>query len=441
MTLARRELEAVITAALKAATFKEITVRATSSAAGHLRFAGNAPTTSGEVARVEVAVTATKDRASATASGSASDAAGVAAIVRRAEVLAALAPVDPEWVPALGPQKYAASEAVDAATAKVTPEVRTDAVARILKVARDAKLIASGIVQHVHRNLALGTSAGLRAYYADSEVALTTTMRTPDGTGSGWAGGMPHRLADLDATALARVAADKATMTRGGGPALTPGRFTVVLEAQAVADLLAFLASALNARAADEGRSFFARPGGNAIGEALFDPRVTLWSDPLDAKAPSSPIAGDGLPIQRTVWIDQGKLMALARTRWWAQKTGQPPLPGPRSLFMAGGAGGVAELVRGVQDGVLITRLWYNRMLDPRQLLVTGLTRDGTFRISGGKLGGPVKNMRFNESPATLLTKLVALGAPVRTFDDGPVFVVPPLVVEGFNLASVSDAV
>jgi predicted Zn-dependent protease len=441
VNLSQREVEGIVAAALKAASLKEIAVRVSASAGGWLRFAGNAPTSAGEAQRIEVSVTATKDRASATASGNALDVAGVKEIVRRAEALAVLAPVDPEWVAPLGPQRYPATSAVDTMTAKVTPQLRTDMVAYVLKVARDARLTASGMIQHSVRQTALGTSAGLRAYYQDSECSLATTMRTADGTGSGWAGAAPHAWSQLDAAAVARVAADKAAMSQGGGPALTPGRFTVVLEPQAVADLLTFLVSALGARAADEGRSFFARPGGNAVGEALFSPKVSLWSDPLDREHPSTPIAGDGLPIPRTVWVEQGKLMALARTRYWAEKTGKPALPSPRSLFMAGGAGGLAELVRGVQDGVLVTRLWYNRMLDPRQLLVTGLTRDGTFRIQGGKLTGPVKNMRYNESPATVLAKLVALGTPVRTVDDDRVVVVPPLVVEDFNLASVSDAV
>lgn len=441
MTLSRSEAQAVVKAALRAATFKEVAVRVTSSRAANLRFAAGSPTTSGEAERVEVSVTATKDRASATVSGSAHDAASLKELVRRAEELAAVAPVDPEWVAPLGAQQYAEARAVDPAALKIGPEQRTDAAARVLKAARDAKLTASGIVQHAHRSVALGNSSGLFGYHADTEVSLTATMRTPDGTGSGWAGMTSHRFADLDATALARRAVDKAAMSQGGGPALTPGKYTVVLEAQAVADLLGFLRGALQARAADEGRSFFARPGGNAIGEALFDERVKLWSDPLDAMHPSTPIADDGQPLVRTVWVETGKLRTLARSRYWAQKMNAPAVPGPRSLFMAGGTGSVADLVRGVKDGVLITRLWYNRMLDPRQLLVTGLTRDGTFRIADGKLSGPVKNMRYNESPATLLARLVALGAAERTHDDGPLCVVPPIVVEGFNLASVSDAV
>jgi len=442
MTLTRAESQSLIRSALKAASLKEISVRVRSSRAANLRFANNAPSTSGEVERVELSVTATRDRASATVSGTARDPAGVAELVRRAEALAALAPADPEYMPPLGPQTYLRPNAEDPAVHKVGPEARVDAVARVLKVAREAKLDASGLYVHSHESVALGNSAGLLAYHAGTEVTLTTTCRTPDGSGSGWGGAMSHRLADIDATAVARRAAAKAEMSRGGGPALAPGAYTVVLEAQAVADLLGFLLGSLGARAADEGRSFFARPGGNAIGEALFGPQIRLRSDPMDPAHPSTPFAGDGLPLQPTVWIDQGKLLALTSSRYWAHRQGRAPLPGPRSLLLAGGSEGVEGLIRGVERGVLVTRLWYNRMLDPRQILATGLTRDGTFKIEGGKLAGPVKNMRYNDSPVTLLRQALALGKPERVVDDGgAVIVVPPMVVDGFHFSSVSDAV
>ncbi len=442
MTLRRNEAQALVKAALKAATLKDIRVRVASSRSGNLRFAGNAPTTSGEVDRVDMHITATRERASATVSGTVSDAAGVADLVQRAEALAALAPKDPEHMPPLGPQTYLRVDAEDPAVTKLGPDERTDAVARVLKVARDGKLVCSGLYEHVHRSTALGTSTGLFAYHAETSVALTTTCRTPDGTGSGWGGAMSVRLADLDPTVVARRAADKAEMTRGTAPALAPGAYTVVLEAQAVADLLGFLVGSLGARAADEGRSFFSRPGGNALGEALFGPQIRLYSDPQDPAHPSTPVGSDGLPLAKTTWIDGGKLMALTTPRWWAQKQGRAPVPAPRSLFMAGGSDDVAGLVRGVQSGVLVTRFFYNRMLDPRQILATGLTRDGTFKIEGGKLAGPVKNMRYNESPVTLLKAARALGKPERVVDEGgTIYVVPPMVVDGFHFASVSDAV
>lgn len=439
------EARALVKAALAAAKFPEVGVRISARRAAHMRFAAGAPTTSGEALRVEVSVTATRDGRSATVSGTDRDPAALAQLVREAEALAALAPVDPETEPPLGPQTYARVAARDPKTAEVGPEGRTEVVARALKVAREAKLVASGLVEHDDAVTVLANRAGLFAYHASTSASLTTTMRTPDGTGSGWAGASSFRLADLDATALARRAADKATMSAGAAEVLGPGAYTVVLEAQAVADLLSFLVFSLGARAADEGRSFFSRPGGNAIGEALFDPRIVLRSDPADPNNPSTPFAPDGLPLAPIRWIDRGVLKALSSSRFWASKQNKPPVPGPRSIFLEAAdpaqAKDLVELVRGVERGVLVTRLWYNRMLEPRQILATGLTRDGTFKIEGGKIAGPIKNLRYNESPAAMLKNVVAIGRPERVAGDGLVSVVPPLVVRDFHFASVSDAV
>src|SRR5690606_29044677 len=157
------------------------------------------------------------------------------------------------------------------------------------------------------------------------------------------------------------------------------------------------------------------------------------------------PFAGDGMPLPAMKWIDRGVLKALAQSRYWAGKRGGAPVPFPRSIFLesADSAPGksVAALIGEVERGVLVTRLWYNRMLEPRQILATGLTRDGTFLIEKGKIAGPVKNMRYNESPAALLKHLVALGAPERVIGERGVAVVPPLVAREFHFASVSDAV
>jgi predicted Zn-dependent protease len=439
------EAKALVKAALAAATFQDVSVRVTARRAAHMRFAAGAPTTSGEAQRVEVSITATREGRAGTVSSTTRDPAALAQQVRDAEALAALAPVDPEIEPPLGPQTYAKVSARDAKTAEVGPEGRTELVARALKVARESKLVASGLVEHEDSATVLANRAGLFAYHAATSASLTTTMRTPDGTGSGWAGASSFRLADIDASALARRAADKATMSAGAAEAIEPGAYTVVLEAQAVADLLSFLVSALGARAADEGRSFFSRPGGNAIGETLFDPRIVLRSDPTDANNPSTPFAGDGLPLQPIRWIDRGVLKALSSSRFWAKKQGKPPVPGPRSIFLEAAdpaeAKDLVELVRGVERGVLVTRLWYNRMLEPRQILATGLTRDGTFLIEKGKIARPIKNLRYNESPAALLKNLAAIGRPERVAGDGMVTVVPPLVAREFHFASVSDAV
>jgi predicted Zn-dependent protease len=275
-----------------------------------------------------------------------------------------------------------------------------------------------------------------------TSVSLSCTCRTPDGTGSGRTGFVAHALRGLDARGMAARAADIALRSQNP-QAIEPGRHTVVLAPEAVAELLEFMVESMGARRAAEGRSWFSgKDGATRIGERLFDERITMWSDPADRNDPASPIAEDGRPQAKVTWIDKGVLKALTTTRFWAQKSGLPSLPRPSSIHLAGGQGDLDALVAGVERGVLVTRFWYNRMVEPRTILATGLTRDGTFLIENGKPTKPVKNMRYNESPVTLLKNVVELGAPRRAaVYDETVWVVPPLLVEGFNFESVSDAV
>ena len=441
MTLSAKEAKAIAQAALKAATMPEVEVRISASRAGHLRFANNQAQTSGEAARLEVAVTASDGGRAATATSTRRDPASLADLVARAEALARLAPVDPERVPPLGPQVYRESAARDPKTAALGVDARAELVGRLLRPANKARLQAAGLVEHRDHAAALANRAGLFAYHADTEVAASMTCRTGDGTGSGWAAAIAGRVDALDVDALAARAAEKADLSRDP-EAIAPGAYTVILEPAAVAELLAFLFSGMSRRAADEGRSYFARPsGGTRIGEALFHKSVTLYSDPGDRDHPSAPYGEDGLPLGPTTWIERGVVQALPCGRYWAQRQGVPPLPSPASWFMAGGTASLTDLIRGVDRGVLVTRLWYNRLVEPRTLLATGLTRDGTFLVEGGKVSRAVKNLRYNESPATLLKNVLALGAPERVAMGGRVVVVPPMVVAGFTFASQSDAV
>ncbi|HSK03504.1 MAG TPA: metallopeptidase TldD-related protein, partial [Kofleriaceae bacterium] len=267
---------------------------------------------------------------------------------------------------------------------------------------------------------------------------LTCTARTADGTGSGWAGTASNRAADVDAAALAKVAVDKAM--RSARPArLDPGRYTVVLEPAAVAGLLGFLTGSLDARRADEGRSFFAKPGGaTRIGDRLFPETITLRSDPSDPQLAVPPFDREGLALQPATWVDKGTVRALSYGRYWAKRQGKPATGQPAGWILDGGAASREQLIKGVARGVLITRFWYMRWLDPKALLVTGLTRDGVFRIENGAIAGPVNNFRFNESPVQMLARCDALSAPVLTEDNRRA---PALRTHDFHLASISEAV
>jgi predicted Zn-dependent protease len=228
--------------------------------------------------------------------------------------------------------------------------------------------------------------------------------------------------------------------------AVEPGRYTVVLEPSAVAALVGLLAGSLGARLADEGRSFFSKPGGgNKIGTKVVDERVTLTSDPFDPEAPGAPFGADGLPAARTTWIENGVVRDLAYDRYWAQRSNRAPNSGGGgSLRMSGGTASLDELVAGTARGLLVTRFFYIRTVDPRTILHTGLTRDGTFLIENGRITRAVKNMRWNESPVFLLNNLEALGRPERAASSeggGGSIVVPPLRARDFNFTSLSDAV
>jgi predicted Zn-dependent protease len=286
---------------------------------------------------------------------------------------------------------------------------------------------------------------------------MTTTVRTNDGTGSGWAGATHDDFTKIDAASIGSRAADKAR--RSVNPvAIEPGRYTVVLEPTAVGNLVQLIAGALNARAADEGRSFFSKQGGgNKLGQKVVDERVTLVSDPQDPDAPGAAFAGDGLPLGKRVWIENGVVKTLSYDRFWAQKQGVQPNAGGGGGFggFGGGAGGMKmsggtatleELIASTQRGLLITRLWYIRPVDQRTILYTGLTRDGTFLIENGKITHPVKNLRWNESPIFMLNNLEAMGRPVRVSasedgSPGQAIVVPPIKARDFNFTSTSDAV
>jgi predicted Zn-dependent protease len=225
---------------------------------------------------------------------------------------------------------------------------------------------------------------------------------------------------------------------------LAPGKYTVILEPAAVADFLWLLFYNFGAREADEGRSFLSLPEGkNRLGEALFNPAVTVFSDPAFPRIPAFPVGEDGLPVGRTAWIEKGVIKNLNYTRYWAQKSGCEPVAFPANIIMDGSSGSVGDLIRSTEDGVLISRLWYIRDLNPMILLMTGLTRDGVFRIKNGKVVYPVNNFRFNESPVNILKNVVRMSKPVRAMggETGQSAFVPALKVKDFNFSSISEAV
>ncbi len=312
--------------------------------------------------------------------------------------------------------------------------------------ARRAGLISTGYLEANAGSFAVANNKGMFAYSRSTSSAFTTTVRTQDGTGSGWAGASDNDFRRIDPRMLADRAIEKAR--KSVNPvAIEPGRYTVILEPTAVANLVQLISGALNARSADEGRSFFSKAGGgNKIGEKVVDERVTLVSDPLDPRVPAGTFGGDGFPNQKVIWIENGVVKNLAYDRFWAQRTGKAPVSAGGTLAMSGGTSSMDEMIASTERGILVTRFWYIRGVDPRTILFTGLTRDGTFLIENGKVTRPIKNLRYNESPIFMLNNLMMMGRPERVSASesggpGQAIIVPPLKCRDFNFTSTSDAI
>ena len=410
----------------------------------HVRFAQNMATTNGSPSGIEIGVESHFGKKSGSASGTDLSDDALAALVAAAENTAKRAPENPEFMPPIGPQKYGAGTAFSSATQATTSDMLAGAILPVLQQAESKNLQASGFLNIGTSFSSFANSNGLFAYDRESDVLHTVTARTPDGTGAGWAGTTHYDFSKLDVAGMGAVAIDKAV--RSQKPVrLPPGKYTVILEPSAVSDLLSIMIEEFDQRAADEGRDFATKKGGGSrLGEDVFGKNVTIYSDPNDPLVPGNIYSDDGLPAQRTVWVDSGVLKNLQCSRYWAQKMKLAAVPTPTSLTMTGGTTSTADMIKQTKRGLLITRFWYIREVDPQTVLLTGLTRDGVFLIEDGEITKPACNFRFNESPVAMLNKVVALGPSVRAYGEESIGIptaVPTLLVDEFTLSSVSDAV
>jgi predicted Zn-dependent protease len=429
-------------------------------AQGNTRFAANDVTTAGMSENLSITITSIDGGRSGTITADTLDDSGLREAVARSEALLATARPNPEAVEPLGPQDYPAIAAFDPATADASPIVRSRGVKIALDRARGRGLDASGFFETGARWSAIANSKGNFGFHRATEAGYSATMRTSDGTGSGYAAVDAPRLSAVDAAALAERAAVKAE-TSAKPRDLPPGEYPVILEPQAVADLLGMILFSFDTRSAEEGRSYFSKPGGGTrLGEKIFADKVTLRSDPTNPLVPGLPWAGGGggggggmgffgggggggLPTRKTTWIENGVVRNLTCDRYWAKKTGRDPLPFSGSLVMEGGSGTLDDLIAQTERALLVTRFWYIRAVNPREGLVTGLTRDGVWLVEKGKIAHPVNNFRFNDGPINLLKNVEAMSASVPVGSDGfsRTMLLPAIRASKFLFTSKSDAV
>ncbi|HEX2203226.1 MAG TPA: TldD/PmbA family protein [Longimicrobium sp.] len=442
----REESEALSSKVLGFTTADEARVNLNSQTTGNTRFARNQISTAGDTYDATLNVTVAFGKKTASATTNRFDDASLRQVVQTAERLARLVPEDPEYLGELGPQQYVEARGYFESTANLTPEQRAAAVNAITGPSERAGLLSTGYLDVQTGASSVATKKGLFAYETATNLNLTTTIRTADGTGSGWAGVGENDWTRINPADLAQRAIRKAELSRNP-KAVEPGKWTVILEPTAVSNIVRLMTFAFDARQADEGRSFFSKQGGgNKIGEKFLDERITVTSDPMDPQAPDSAFNFVGLPNKRMVWVENGVLRNLAYSRFWAQKQQREPTGFASGFRMTGGNASMDEMIRSTERGLLVTRFWYIRPVDPRTILWTGLTRDGTFLIENGRITSAVKNLRWNESPVFMLNNIEMMSAPVRVSAsesgevDGPV-IVPAIKARDFTFTSLSDAV
>lgn len=429
---------------------------------GNIRYARNSVSTAGEDSNVGLAVSVYFGKKSGSATINEFDDASLEKVVRRAEELAKLAPENPEFMEPLGPQTYGPESKTWAeSTAKITPEYRAQAAADSIGPATKKDITAAGFLDDSRGFNAMMNSKGLFAYNQSTGVNFTVTMRTNDGTGSGWVARDFNDVSKLNTAEASQIAIEKALQSRNA-KAIEPGKYTVILEPNAAGDLIGLMFGGFNARTADEGRSFMSKKGGGTkLGEKIVDERVNIYTDPWNSELPASNWAGAGggggggggfggggggggagLPRQKMELIKNGVVTNLQYDRYWASQKGVAATAGPGNRIMDGGTASIEDMIKDTKKGVLVTRFWYIRAVDPQTLLYTGLTRDGTFYIENGKIKHPIKNFRFNESPIIMLNNLETLGKQMRVgggFGGG--FLVPAMKIRDFTFTSLSDAV
>ena len=410
---------------------------------GNVRFARNDVSTAGVVDNTDLQVQVAFGNKTGTATINQFDDASLERVVRRAEALARLAPENPEYMPPIEPEAYVSTSTFSQPTADIDATYRAKVASDSIQPCKAASLVAAGYLEDASGFTTFLNSKGAYGYQTFTSSDYTCTVRTESGTGSGWVGHNVQDVTDFKASDDITIAMRKAAAS-ADARALEPGKYTVILEPAAAAGLVGFMLNFFDARSADEGRSFLSKAGGgNKVGEQVFGPEVTIFSDPAYEGAAALPWDNEGMARKRLPIVENGVVKGLQYSRYWAQKQGVTADAGPGNIIMVGGDKSTAELIRSTERGILVSRTWYIRLVDPQTVLLTGLTRDGTFYIENGEIKYPIKNFRFNESPIIMLNNVEEFGRSVRVQADegGPIMVLPPMKLRDFTFTSLSDAV
>lgn len=372
------------------------------------------------------------------------DDASLAEVAGRAREFALLSPADPEFVSLAEPRSVPLIDTYSPRTARFSPDERAQQVLAVLSQTDKAALTAAGSLSTSSAVLGIANSRGVLTTAKFSEYAMKTVVLSE--TSSGYSEAVGRHIADLDGSVVADRAVRKAVSSQNPTE-IEPGAYTVILEPNAVADMVAFLAyCGLGALSFQEQRSFMC----DHIGQRVASPEVTIWDDALDGSGMPMPFDFEGVPKRQVTLIEDGVARGVVYDTATAHKAGREStghaLPAPNSigpiptnLFVAAGDTSLDEMIADTERGVLVTRFHYTNIEDPMKTIYTGMTRDGTFLIEKGRPTAGLRNMRFTQSILEALSAVAGISSERELCESmlGPL-VAPAMKIEGFHFTGVS---
>jgi predicted Zn-dependent protease len=385
-------------------------------------------------------------------------------VVQSSESLAKVQHPDPDLLPMPDPREAAGTAGPSVtrplsrhfeATASITPELRADGVKKIVNVAQKHKLTTAGVYSSAESVEGIFNSCGLSNWHTQTSAEVSITMLAPDS--SGWQKANSPDVANVDPLALAEVAAKKA-IDSAHPREIPAGKYTVILEPAAVLDIVGFMFWDYSGMAILDQRSFLS----GRIGTRLFGDNITIWDDVAHPLQAGSPFDGEGMQRRRVGLVENGVVKRVVYARATAARMKQsehrdkvgpieatghgfalPNEMGEMPLNIVFGSTAnpqtVAQMIASTERGVLVTRLWYIREVEPFEKMLTGMTRDGTFYVEDGKVQGGVRNFRFNESLIHMLSNVEAMSVPRRSSGEESFdMVVPAMKIREFNFTEVT---
>ena len=365
------------------------------------------------------------------------------AAVQSSLTLAQSQPKDTRLLPLLGEQRYRAVQRYSKHTVAITPEDRARAVRRACDLAIKKGQVAAGIFATGLNQAAIGNSRGLFTAYRETHAEFSITMQ--EQPAASWAKANSGDVRAFDPQKLAERASEKAHVGVNARE-LPPGKYTVILEPAAVLDLAGFLFYDFSATAVEDKRSCL----NERMGKQVFGKNISIVDDVYHPLQLGAPFDGEGFPRQRVVLVDDGVAKNLIYARSTAKAAGKKPtghgfpLPNeygeaPMNLVFSGGDSSLEKMIASTDRGLLVTRLWYIREVDPYEKVMTGMTRDGLFLVQNGRVTSAVRNFRFNQSVLEMLRNVEMLGPAVRaTGEEAFEMVIPAMKVGGFHFSEVT---